>query len=148
MFSYINYCNTTKYTCWLLVQWRYDSTIQPPIDWILSNTMGTRTSWQCAGRQVCDKRRGEEKREKIYVKWAQTMGSIYRVRMNFDFLKNQFFWSSNGQKAASFSIQQIKFVFKRSNLNLNRPIPRWHLATAHRLQRRAVPTGQMRLNWL
>jgi hypothetical protein len=36
-------------------------------------------------------------------------------------------------------IQTIKFVFKRLHLNLNIPIRKRHLTTAHRLQRWAVP---------
>jgi hypothetical protein len=41
-------------------------------------------------------------------------------------------------KTVSFSVQMIKFVFKRSNFNLNEAIRRRHLTIAHRPQRRVV----------
>jgi hypothetical protein len=48
------------------------------------------------------------------VKWAQTLGGIYRVGVKFTFLRFffQIFWSHNGQK-------WLVFQFKRSNSYLN-----------------------------
>jgi hypothetical protein len=48
-------------------------------------------------------------------------------------------------KTASFPVQMVKFVFKRSNFNSNRPITSHRITAASRPQRqavvRAVPSG-------
>jgi hypothetical protein len=59
--------------------------------------------------------------------------TIYRVvgDKNWIFREKSDFLESSRSKMASFQ-------FKRSNFNLNGPIKRWHLTTAHQTQRRAV----------
>jgi hypothetical protein len=82
-----------------------------------------RRKWECDG---------------IGVKWAQTMGGIYRVgRQNLEFLVFWIFWALT-LKTVSFSVQRIEFTFKQSNLNSNGPIKKCRITTTHRPQRRMV----------
>jgi hypothetical protein len=69
------------------------------------------------------------------VKWAQTMGvfigwwwtKFKKIRIFFSFVG-----SPKGQKMASFSVQTIKFIFKRLNFNSNGSITSRRVITIRR----------------
>jgi hypothetical protein len=62
--------------------------------------------------------------------------------MKFNFFRIIFeFFGPQMIKNDQIYIQMIKFVFKRSNSNLNGSIRRRHLIIAHRPQRREVSLG-------
>jgi hypothetical protein len=72
----------------------------------------------------------------FWIFWPQTI-FIWGCGMKFNFLDFFYFWTSNDQKG-EICIQTVKFIIKRSNLNLSRPIRRRQLATAQWPQQWAV----------
>jgi hypothetical protein len=74
---------------------------------------------------------------------TSNMGYLYGEGTKFDFFKDffGFFEALMVKKPTNFSIQTVKFVFKRSNLNLNKSITRRYVTTASRPQWQPLVRG-------
>jgi hypothetical protein len=68
----------------------------------------------------------------VFIGWWWT--KFKKIRIFFSFVG-----SPNGQKMASFSVQTIKFIFKRLNFNSNGSITSRRIITIRRPQRQVVP---------
>jgi hypothetical protein len=83
-----------------------------------------------------------KKRMKIWWKECEMSSNsedIYRVGTKFEIFRIFFrFFRAITIKTTSFSIQTVTFIFKWSNLNLNRSIRRHHVTIVHQPQRRAI----------
>jgi hypothetical protein len=62
----------------------------------------------------------------VFIGWWGTKFEIFRKK-KLDFLEPN-------SKKASFLVQTVEFVFKRSNFNLNGPTTSRRITTAHRSQ--------------